>query len=267
MSIKKYFQHHKISSSLLGVGTLIFIGLLLMWLTKSYPIAMVGSNLISAREVQEQIDLAKKFDPKAGKQQAFDQLVLNVKKEQMVGKLDLDKELQFYKTDRAEEYNKFLNDYFSGDEKLFVKFVVAPKAYDAQLMTKYNSDFGANNNAYNKAENIISRLNQAESFEDLAKTYSDDKISGQLGGDLGFVSAGQLLPELEKALQQATVGEVKKQIVVSRLGYHILYPVEVAEKDGQKITHLKHILITTSGYDNWLSGQLEKIGVRRFGSI
>ncbi len=228
-----------------------------------YPVALVGNNLISHKEFENRISLAKKLEPNADSSQVYDQMIINAKKEQMVGKVDVNSELNYYKTGREQEYKNFLNQYFSGNEKEFVKFIVLPKIYDAILSRKYNSDFGLNNDAYNKADNVIRRLNNGETFEDLAKIYSDDKVSGQLGGDLGFVIKGQLLPELEDAVKSATLGEVEKKIIVTRLGYHILFPVETAQKDGQKVWHIKHILITTAGYDGWLQKQLDAISVKR----
>ena len=264
MSIKEKFRKNKILYTILGAVVLILIILATAYFTKAYPVALVGSNFISLRELEIHIAVAKKLDPQADRQKAYEQLIANAKKEQLVGKVDLDEELKFYKTGRDGEYLKFLNYYFSGDEELFKKLVVAPKAYDANLAIKYNSDFGANNDAYNKASNVINKLNEGQSFEELAKIYSDDKISGQLGGDLGFVASGQLLPELEKAVTSSTLGEVKKQIVVSRLGYHILYPVESAQKDGEKVWHVKHILTQTQGYESWLNAQLDTIRMRKF---
>jgi parvulin-like peptidyl-prolyl isomerase len=138
---------------------------------------------------------------------------------------------------------------------------VKPQAYDALLRIKYNSDFAANNDAYNRAENIFSKLDNGQTFEELAKTISDDKVSGQLGGDLGFVTESQILPELAKVLKTVTVGEIKKQLVVSRLGYHVIYPVETSQRDGQKVWHLKHILVQTKGYEEWVKDELTTIQV------
>ncbi|HEX9503662.1 MAG TPA: peptidylprolyl isomerase [Patescibacteria group bacterium] len=264
MSTKEKFAKNKVLfNTLIAVG-LILILLATVYFTRAYPVVLVGNKFIFLSEVDSSIAIAKKLDPNSDKQKVYEQVIANAKKEQLVSNVDIADEFKFYTTGRADEYRKFLNDYFSGDEKLFKKLVVAPKAFDAKLAIKYNSNFGLNNDAYNKASNVISKLNEGQSFEELAKTYSDDKISGQLGGDLGFVQPGQLLPELEKAVAASTFGEVKKQIVISRLGYHIIFPMAVADKDGQKITHLKHILITTSGYENWLAEQLNKIGVHKF---
>ena len=253
---------HKHKEIWIGIAIAI-LAVLFCWLFKFYPIAMVGSNLIWVREWQNDLATAKRLDPQADPDKVYQQLVLSKKKFQLVRDLRLkfdnstfNDELNFYKQDKGQEYNQFLQDYFSGKESEFVNYVVVPQVFDALLRIKHNSDFAANNDAYNKAENIISKLDSGQTFDDLAKTYSDDKVSAQLGGDLGFVGPNQLLPELAHALANSKLGEVRKDVVISRLGYHILYPVEVSTKDGQKVWHLKHILIQTSGFEDWLAKQL-----------
>ncbi len=259
-----------IVSTVIGV---VVILILLAWITKYYPVAKVGGEYISALQIDQSYSLAKKLDAKVTKQQAIDQVIMINQKEQLLHDFKIsmgnavDEELEYYKTGKTTEYNKLLKDYFSGKEGLFVDYVVKPQVVDNLLRIKYNSDFNANNSEYTKAQGLLSRIEMGEKFEDLAKISSEDKISGQLGGDIGFVNKGQLLPELENVVEVSTMGEVKKQIVVSRLGYHILYPVEVSEKDGQKVWHIKHILIQTKGYEAWLSNQVKNVGVFKFVNI
>ncbi len=246
---------------------LILIAIIIIF--RLYPVALVGGDVIWNRRLENSIALAKRFDTNVNKSEVFAQLIENEQKERLAEKLRINKnnviseEKEFYKSDNP-EYGKFINDYFNGNEKQFEQYVVAPQAFEALLKIKYNSDFGANNAAYNRAENFIARLNKGEAFEEVAKSGSDDKISGQLGGDLGFVTQNQILPELERALLNLNLGEVNKQITVSRLGYHILYPVQTSERDGQKVWHLKHILIQTQGFDTWLQSQLNTISVKKF---
>ena len=46
-------------------------------------------------------------------------------------------------------------------------------------------------------------LNQGEPFEKLAQTYSDDPGSARAGGDLGWVSPGQMVPLFEEKMGTA----------------------------------------------------------------
>jgi peptidyl-prolyl cis-trans isomerase SurA len=68
------------------------------------------------------------------------------------------------------------------------------------------------------------------SFAELARKSSMD-ASAQDGGDLGWVSPGQFVPEFEKVMDQLQVGELS-QAVVSRFGVHL---IEVQERRQVKI--------------------------------
>ena len=62
------------------------------------------------------------------------------------------------------------------------------------------------------------------SFEDLAQQYSEDGSAAR-GGDLGWVSPGQLVPEFEQAMNGLSVGGVSAP-VLSRFGVHLIQVVE-----------------------------------------
>ncbi len=63
-------------------------------------------------------------------------------------------------------------------------------------------------------------LNGAD-FAELAKENSDDKGSGEKGGDLGFFTKGQMVPPFEKAAFSLPVGELSG-IVESQFGLHLI---------------------------------------------
>lgn len=74
----------------------------------------------------------------------------------------------------------------------------------------------------------VARLNQYReqiasgkaTFEDLAKEHSQDG-SARSGGDLGWVSPGQFVPEFEQAMNGLRPGEMS-QPLVSRFGVHLI---------------------------------------------
>ncbi|MEO8065244.1 MAG: peptidylprolyl isomerase [Candidatus Doudnabacteria bacterium] len=235
-----------------------------------YPQVIVGRGMISISYWNKGHELAEKLDPNESREKVSDQLIKVKQQEQLLAITKVsylnpifDEELLYYKTGKQKEFQNIINKYFNFDEELFREYVAKPEVYDTLLRIKYNSDFSANEIAYAKAQSILMQLSNGGNFEQLAKTESGDLVSGQLGGDLGFVTRGQLLPELEKAILNAPLGQTLQYVVVSRLGYHILYPVEIADQDGQKVWHIKHILVQTSGYDNWLRSKLNKFWVWR----
>jgi len=82
------------------------------------------------------------------------------------------------------------------------------------------------------------RITQGESFATLAVFYSEDPGSATRGGELGFVSRGDLVPEFSAVAFNLKEGEVSK-IVKTEYGYHI---IQLVEKKGERI-NCRHILL------------------------
>ena len=69
-------------------------------------------------------------------------------------------------------------------------------------------------------EVLLRRLDNGENFATLASQYSHD-VSGKNGGNLGFVSRGELVPSIEKTAFTLAPGELSN-IVESPFGFHII---------------------------------------------
>ncbi len=92
--------------------------------------------------------------------------------------------------------------------------------------------------AMQKISDIEKQIENGASFEELAKKYSEDPASASRGGDLGFTSRGDFVPEYETAAFSLADGEVS-EIVQSQFGYHI---IQMVERRGEKI-RTRHILV------------------------
>lgn len=92
--------------------------------------------------------------------------------------------------------------------------------------------------AREKLEGIRQRVLSGEDFEELARIYSEDPGSKQFGGELGFFSRGQLVPEYEAASLKLKPGEMTG-IVESVFGFHF---IQMIERRGNKF-NTRHILI------------------------
>ena len=61
--------------------------------------------------------------------------------------------------------------------------------------------------ARQKLTQIRDRLASGQSFAEMARLYSDD-ASAAKGGDLGWISPGETVPEFEQAMNQLKPGEI-----------------------------------------------------------
>ena len=72
-----------------------------------------------------------------------------------------------------------------------------------------------------EANQIIAKLKGGAKFEDLAK-QSKDPGSAANGGDLGWASPENFVPEFSKAMTSLKKGEVTQTPVKSQYGYHVI---------------------------------------------
>jgi len=74
---------------------------------------------------------------------------------------------------------------------------------------------------HSQALALISRIKEGDDFASIAKQYSSCP-SKKKGGDLGWFTKGQMVPEFEKATFNLNVGAMTNEPVKTKFGYHIV---------------------------------------------
>ena len=94
------------------------------------------------------------------------------------------------------------------------------------------------------------QVNKGErEFSSIARLYSEDPGSAPRGGELGFMSKGQLLPEFANVAFNLRDPKRVSQIVQTEYGYHI---IQLIEKRGDRV-NCRHILLKPKVSDKELS--------------
>jgi peptidyl-prolyl cis-trans isomerase D len=75
--------------------------------------------------------------------------------------------------------------------------------------------------AQHRAENLLQQLKGGAKFEDVARKYSEDPGSANVGGSLGWIGKGQTSAEFEKVAFSLPKGETSG-VVKSTDGFHII---------------------------------------------
>jgi protein-export membrane protein SecD len=104
-----------------------------------------------------------------------------------------------------------------------------------------------NTAAKEKADAALVKINQGNDFAEVVKEYSEDQLSINNNGYMGFIGAVSPYPELYEWSKSVTEGTISGSLVDSAEGYNILK--RGAERDGEKEIKVSHILICYLGAD------------------
>jgi peptidyl-prolyl cis-trans isomerase SurA len=133
---------------------------------------------------------------------------------------------------------------------LLEKYLVEPAIKDLYEKRKYElrcshimirPDTLGDEGAKKLATEIITKINNGESFDVLAEKYSDDQFSKKSGGDIYYITAGMLIPEFEDAAYETKVGGIYPAPVKTRFGYHVIKVTEKQERVPQ--IRASHVLV------------------------
>ncbi len=112
-----------------------------------------------------------------------------------------------------------------------------------------------------KAGDLLKKIEQGESFSDLAKRYSEDP-SAKAGGDLGLLKKSQLNKNFTDIISQMKPGDVSKPFWTEN-GLHIIRlesRTEVKNKDGalEEARNMLNDKLFRERYNAWIKSLREK---------
>ncbi len=127
--------------------------------------------------------------------------------------------------------------------------------------------------AREKIEMIEQKLEAGANFEDMARQYSDDETTAENGGDLGYISKGQMVEEFDNALFSLDVGEVSG-IVETEYGYHIIKVYDRKESYIQKFDEVEESINSyllnsykSSKWEDFIYSLIDKVDIEYFTDV
>ncbi|MGI0117566.1 SurA N-terminal domain-containing protein [Zooshikella sp. RANM57] len=135
-------------------------------------------------------------------------------------KVDLLDAVEVDEDDVKARYNQFVEAFKKSEP---------PRPKAAHILLEIKDDRDAEATKALAAE-IEQKLKKGESFAELAKQYSDDQVSAEKGGELGFVEEGIFGEAFDKTLAELKAGEVSKPLKTS-YGIQLIKLVEMMQPD------------------------------------
>lgn len=105
------------------------------------------------------------------------------------------------------------------------------------VMVKEGENPEKDKEALVKAEGLLKRIKKGDDFSELARENSDCPSKAK-GGDLGYFSKGQMVPEFEEAAFKLKPGEVSG-IVKTKFGYHIIKLLDKKPEGAREFSEVK----------------------------
>ncbi|MGV3288870.1 peptidylprolyl isomerase PrsA [Bacillus wiedmannii] len=179
-------------------------------------------------------DFEKQLKDRYGKDMLYEMMAQDViTKKYKVSDDDVDKEVQKAKNQYGDQFTAVLENNRLKDEADFknqIKFKLAMNEAIKKSVTEkdvkdhYKPEIKASHilvSDENEAKEIKKKLDAGASFEELAKQESQDLLSKDKGGDLGYFNSGRMAPEFETAAYKLKVGQISNPFK-SPNGYHII---------------------------------------------
>lgn len=104
---------------------------------------------------------------------------------------------------------------------------------------------------------LKTRIDSGETFEKIAKAHSDDMLSATQGGNLGWVSIGELVPQFEEVMNQLEANEISTPFK-TQFGWHIIEVLNRREHDDTENAKRKNVSTeirrrkSEKVYERWL---------------
>ena len=137
--------------------------------------------------------------------------------------------------------------------------VVLPAIY-REMLTQYAAGQTASGTvSKTKIEQAQQELENGKDFAEVAKEFSDG-ASGENGGELGWVTKDQVVPELQDALFGSKPLE-KNSIIESSIGFHIVEIENRKKENNEDVLQLRQIFVAKNVFADWLETQKEKMKI------
>ena len=168
--------------------------------------------------------------------------------------------------------------YYEDNKNTFFLVPVSVKASHILAMFPWKEDNSeetqeGREEALEKIKMVEDKLKDGGDFEDLARQYSDDGTSGENGGDLGYISKGQMVEEFEEALFALDIEEVSG-IVETEYGFHIIKATDREEEYIQKFDEVEESINTyllnlhkAEKWEDFIFSLIEEVNIEYFTDV
>lgn len=135
---------------------------------------------------------------------------------------------------------------------------LTPEARKASHILIETNDERTNQEAEALANEVLERLNGGEDFGDIARELSDDPISAEAGGDLGYIEPEQMVDAFEEALFQIAQAGDLTDPVQTRFGWHVIRLDDIRPPQGMSFEQARDQIL-----DEYIDTESERLYIEQ----
>jgi hypothetical protein len=155
-----------------------------------------------------------------------------------------------------EEISRNLKKVYGWSVAEFTEKIVRPEMQKEVLEKYLRKNEPGNVAAQEKINQALGEIKKGTLFATVAKKYSEGE-SAEKGGELGWFSSDQMIPEIALAVKLLAAGETSN-VLESSLGYHIIKVEEKKTENSVEVAKIKQIFVRIKNLSDWLLAQEKK---------
>lgn len=148
---------------------------------------------------------------------------------------------------------------YGWDIKDFEEKMVKPDMYKEALEKNVKESENDMATANGKITEALKALKNKEDFSETAKKYSEGD-SAKNGGDLGWLNAEQMIPEIAATAFLLDKG-ARSDIIESPIGLHIIKVEDKKTEEGTDKFKLRQIFVRSKSFADWLMEQEKSFNI------
>ena len=158
----------------------------------------------------------------------------------------------------ADDFDRNLREIYGWDLERFKVAIVKPALYSERLKESVMAEIGDDSQALDLIGKAKKELDAGKDFSETARAYSQGDSADE-GGEIGWVTKEQLLPEIAERIFSADYVGGTSDVIASSLGYHIVRVEENKKEDGVDMVRIRQVFVRRNTFADWLGEEMKRM--------
>jgi len=192
-------------------------------------LALVNGTEISSAQIEGLSDINANIDFAALTDEQKSQILVSLINRQLV--VEQAKKEGFDQSEQIANAVQAMTETFISQQYL-IKVAAGTDLSDEALMVYYEDKYLHQSEQFEiahillaseeEANAVLQSLGKGADFSELAKTKSKDRVSAQKGGDLGWLTSGDMTPSFYKTVIDLDQGQTSTHATKTQFGWHVV---------------------------------------------